>query len=90
MLYFFLIGLSGLSLLKKLLSNKNLTVNITDAKLSYKIISQCCNINPVCKFRDPFVADWLINGQQKNSLDNLVIYVYYYLLFFIKKVFVYL
>ncbi|KAE9543083.1 hypothetical protein AGLY_002994 [Aphis glycines] len=66
------IGLSGLSLLKKLLSNKNLTVNITDAKLSYKIISQCCNINPVCKFRDPFVADWLINGQQKNSLDNLV------------------
>lgn len=89
MLYFFLIGLSGLSLLKKLLSNKNLTVNIIDAKLSYKIISQCCNINPVCKFRDPFVADWLINGQQKNSLDNLVIYVYYYLLLFIKKVFVY-
>ncbi|XP_025201896.1 DNA polymerase theta isoform X2 [Melanaphis sacchari] len=65
-------GQSGLSLLKKLLSNKNLTVNITDAKLSYKIISQCCNINPVCKFRDPFVADWLINGQQKNSLDNLI------------------
>lgn len=76
MFYFFLIGLSGLSLLKKLLSNKNLTVNITDAKLSYKIISQCCNINPVCKFRDPFVADWLINGQQKNSLDNLVIFMY--------------
>ncbi|XP_003248103.1 DNA polymerase theta isoform X1 [Acyrthosiphon pisum] len=65
-------GPSGVSLLKKLLSNKNLIVNITDAKLNYKIISQCCNIKPVCKFRDPFVADWLINGQPKNSLNNLV------------------
>lgn len=46
---------------------------MSDAKSNYKIISQCCNINPVCKFRDPFVADWLINGQQKNSLENLVI-----------------
>jgi len=75
-LLFFKKGPSGVSLLKKLLSNKNLIVNITDAKLSYKIISQCCNIKSVCKFRDPFVADWLINGQQKNSLNNLVICIH--------------
>lgn len=62
-----------MSLLKKLLLNKNLTVNLAETKSNYKIISKCCNINPVCKFRDPFVAVWLINGQQKNSLENLVI-----------------
>lgn len=72
---YFCVGLSGVSLLKKLLVNTNLIVNIPDAKSSYKVISQCCNIKPVCKFRDPFVADWLINGQQKNSLENLVICV---------------
>ncbi|XP_025417440.1 DNA polymerase theta-like isoform X2 [Sipha flava] len=66
------IGPSAVSLLKKLLYNKNLTVNIIDAKSNYKIISQCCNIKPLCKFRDPFVADWLINGQQRNSLENLI------------------
>lgn len=71
--------MSGITLLKKLVSNKNLTVNITDAKSSYKMISQCCKINPVCKFRDPFVADWLINGQHKNSLENLVICMHLYI-----------
>lgn len=71
--------MSGVSLLKKLLSNKNLIVNIPDAKLSYKIISKCCNIDPVCKFRDPFIADWLINGQQKNMLENLVIFIHFVL-----------
>lgn len=70
----FCIGVSAVSLLKRLLCNKNLIVNIIDAKLCYKIIFQCCNIVPLCKFRDPFVADWLINGQQKNTLENLVIF----------------
>lgn len=70
----FCIGPSAVSLLKRLLCNKNLIVNIIDAKLFYKIIFQCCNIVPLCKFRDPFVADWLINGQQKNTLENLVIF----------------
>ncbi|VVC24751.1 Hypothetical protein CINCED_3A009416 [Cinara cedri] len=69
---FNIVGPSGISLLKKLISNKNLIVNITDAKLNYKIISHFCKIKPVCKFRDPFVADWLINGQHKNSLKNLI------------------
>lgn len=68
------IGPSAVSLLKRLLCNKNLIVNIIDAKLCYKIIFRCCNIVPLCKFRDPFVADWLINGQQKNTFENLVIF----------------
>jgi len=70
------LGLSGVNLLKKLLCNKNLTVNIIDAKLNYKIIFQCCNINPVCKFRDPFVADWLINGRKINTTENLVNFIF--------------
>ncbi|XP_050442500.1 DNA polymerase theta [Adelges cooleyi] len=66
------IGPSGVSLLRKLLTNKNLTINMYDAKSSYKMISQLCDINAVCKFRDPSVADWLISGQPKNSLDSLI------------------
>ncbi|XP_050523380.1 DNA polymerase theta [Daktulosphaira vitifoliae] len=66
------IGPSGISLLRKLLTNKNLTVNVYDAKSSYKMISQCCGIISVCKFRDPSVADWLISGQPKNSLESLI------------------
>lgn len=49
----------------KLVSNKLLCIKLFDCKEQIKIASLCLNVNFLCNFEDPQVADWLIQPEDK-------------------------
>lgn len=53
-------GTENLELLREMLSRKQLTICVWEAKQAMKLLMQCCRLRCETKLSDPTVAEWLL------------------------------
>lgn len=65
-----------LDLIREVVSDKQKTVVMYNAKEEIKLLKNCCGIDVFARLEDPKIADWLLepDGKEKNLQDLVILY----------------